>query len=152
MSATTSEPFQRVYRNVSVLAVAQGLFMSVQGMGIATSPLAGYALLGADKSLGDAADLSQSRRHHADDHSGVAADGADRPAGRVSRSGRMLGVLFGLLGAYAMWRQDFWLLCVAALLQGASAAFAWYYRFRRRRCLAAGSSSRRPSRWSWPAA
>ena len=48
MSATTG-PTTQVYRNVGVLAISQGLFMSVQGMGIAASPLAGYALLGADK-------------------------------------------------------------------------------------------------------
>src|SRR5947208_2936050 len=36
-------------RNVAVLALAQALFMSVQGMAIATTPLAAYMLLGADE-------------------------------------------------------------------------------------------------------
>ena len=36
-------------RNVAVLALAQGLFISIQGMGAAATPLAGYALLGADE-------------------------------------------------------------------------------------------------------
>ena len=35
-------------RNVAVLAFAQALFMSIQGMGAAATPLAGYALLAAD--------------------------------------------------------------------------------------------------------
>src|SRR5215471_18875430 len=33
-------------RNVAVLALSQALFMSVQGMGTATTPLAAYMLLG----------------------------------------------------------------------------------------------------------
>src|SRR5947208_3201057 len=45
-TAATADP-QR--RNVTVLALAQALFMSVQGMGIATTPLAAYMLLGADE-------------------------------------------------------------------------------------------------------
>ncbi len=128
MPATASEPFQRVYRNVSVLAVAQGLFMSVQGMGIATSPLAGYALLGSDKSLATLPIFLN--------HAGIMLTTipASLLMARIGRRagfsvGAVLGVLFGALGAYAVWRQDFWLLCAAALLQGASAAFAWYYRF-----------------------
>src|SRR2546423_665771 len=36
-------------RNVTVLALAQALFMSVQGMGAIANPLAGYMLLGADE-------------------------------------------------------------------------------------------------------
>ncbi len=35
-------------RNVGILALAQALFMSVQGMGIAPTPLAAYSLLGAE--------------------------------------------------------------------------------------------------------
>ncbi len=38
-------------RNVAVLAFAQGLFQCIQSMSIATTPLAGYGLLGEDKSL-----------------------------------------------------------------------------------------------------
>ena len=37
------------HRNVAVLTLAQALFMSVQGMAIATTPLAGYMLLRADE-------------------------------------------------------------------------------------------------------
>jgi len=124
----TPETFRRVYRNVSVLAVAQGLFMSVQAMGIATSPLAGYALLGPDKSLATLPIFLN--------HAGIMLTTipASLLMARIGRRvgfsvGAMLGILFGALAAYAVWRQDFWLLCVATLLQGASAAFAWYYRF-----------------------
>src|SRR6185503_16590064 len=35
-------------RNVAVLALAQALFMSVQGMGISATPLAAYMLLDTD--------------------------------------------------------------------------------------------------------
>jgi len=124
----TSEPFRRVYRNVSVLALAQGLFMSVQAMGIATSPLAGYALLGPDKSLATLPIFLN--------HAGIMLTTipASLLMARIGRRagfsvGALIGVVFGMLAAYAVWQQDFWLLCVAALLQGASAAFAWYYRF-----------------------
>ncbi len=127
MSATTG-PTAQVYRNVGVLAISQGLFMSVQGMGIAASPLAGYALLGADKSLATLPIFLN--------HVGIMLTTipASLLMGRIGRRagftvGTILGVLFGLLGAYAVWRQDFSLLCASALLQGASAAFAWYYRF-----------------------
>ncbi|NJO23031.1 MAG: MFS transporter [Sphingomonadales bacterium] len=121
-------PTTQVYRNVGVLAISQGLFMSVQGMGIAASPLAGYALLGADKSLATLPIFLN--------HVGIMITTipASLLMGRIGRRagftvGTILGVLFGLLGAYAIWRQDFSLLCASALLQGASAAFAWYYRF-----------------------
>jgi MFS family permease len=117
-----------VYRNVSVLAVAQGLFMSVQAMGIATSPLAGHALLGADKSLATLPIFLN--------HAGIMLTTipASLLMGRIGRRagfsiGALLGVAFGVLAAYAIWCQSFWLLCASALLQGASAAFAWYYRF-----------------------
>jgi len=127
MSATP-EPRRRVYRNVSVLAAAQALFMSVQAMGIATSPLAGYALLGPDKSL---ATLPIFLNHAGIMLTTIPASFLMAKVGRRMgfSFGAVIGVVFGVLAAYAVWRQDFWLLCAAALLQGASAAFAWYYRF-----------------------
>jgi MFS family permease len=127
MSATP-EPRRRVYRNVSVLAAAQALFMSVQAMGIATSPLAGYALLGPDKSL---ATLPIFLNHAGIMLTTIPASFLMAKVGRRMgfSFGAVIGVAFGVLAACAVWRQDFWLLCAAALLQGASAAFAWYYRF-----------------------
>lgn len=124
----TPQTSASVTRNITVLAVAQGLFMSVQAMGIATSPLAGHALLGPDKSLATLPIFLN--------HAGIMLTTipASLLMARIGRRagfsvGALLGVLFGGLAAYAMWTQSFVLLCAASLLQGASAAFAWYYRF-----------------------
>lgn len=124
----TPEPASPIYRNVSVLAVAQGLFMSVQGMGGATTALAGYALLGDDKSL---ATLPLFLNHAGIMLTTIPASLLMARIGRRAgfSLGALVGIGFGLLAAYAIWRRDFWLLCAATLLQGASAAFAWYYRF-----------------------
>ncbi|HRD76058.1 MAG TPA: MFS transporter [Hyphomicrobiaceae bacterium] len=115
-------------RNVGLLAVSQGLFQSVQSMGIATSPLAGYALLGEDKSLATLPIFLN--------HAGImlttipASLLMDRIGRRAGFSiGAILGILFGGLAAYAVFVQSFTLLCVATLIQGSAAAFAWYYRF-----------------------
>jgi len=115
-------------RNVGLLAVSQGLFQSVQSMGIATSPLAGYALLGDDKSLATLPIFLN--------HAGImmttipASLLMDRIGRRAGFSiGALLGLAFGLLAAYAVFVQSFLLLCVATLLQGSAASFAWYYRF-----------------------
>lgn len=115
-------------RNVAVLAFAQGLFMTTQSMGIATTPLAGYALLGADKSLATLPIFLN--------HAGImlVTIPASLLMARIGRRagftiGASLAIVFGLLAAWAIWVQSFPLLCVSALLQGAAAAFAWYYRF-----------------------
>jgi MFS family permease len=42
--------------------------------------------------------------------------------------GALLGMLAGLVGCTALYRQSFALLCVAALLQGMQGAFFWYFR------------------------
>jgi MFS family permease len=125
---STQQPLRSVYRNVGVLAVAQGLFMSVQAMGISTSPLAGYSLLGADKSL---ATLPIFLNHVGIMLTTIPASLLMARIGRRAgfSIGAILGMLFGLVAACAMWMQSFELLCASALLQGASAAFAWYYRF-----------------------
>lgn len=119
---------QSVNRNVGLLATAQGLFMSVQGMGIATTPLAAYALLGTDKSLATLPIFLG--------HAGIMVTTipASLLMGRIGRRagfgiGAVTGIAFGLIAAYAILIRSFELLCVAAVLQGASAAFAWYYRF-----------------------
>lgn len=115
-------------RNVAVLAVAQGLFMTTQSMGIATTPLAGYALLGDDKSLATLPIFLN--------HAGIMLTTipASLLMGRIGRRagftiGALLAIVFGLMAAWAIWIQSFELLCVSALLQGCAAAFAWYYRF-----------------------
>ncbi len=115
-------------RNVALLAVAQGLFMTTQSMGIATTPLAGHSLLGADKSLATLPIFLN--------HAGIMLTTipASMLMGRIGRRrgfsiGAILAIVFGLLAAWAVWIRSFELLCVAALLQGSAAAFAWYYRF-----------------------
>jgi MFS family permease len=115
-------------RNVTILAVAQGLFMTTQSMGIATTPLAGYALLGTDKSFATLPIFLT--------HAGIMASTipASLLMGRIGRRagftlGAILTILFGILAAFAVWSQSFPLLCLSAFLQGTGAAFAWYYRF-----------------------
>jgi MFS family permease len=126
MSNTALETSFR--RNVGVLAVAQALFMTTQAMGIATTPLAGHSLLGADKSLATLPIFLT--------HAGIMVTTipASLLMGRIGRRagftiGAVLAIAFGLLAAYAVYIRSFEVLCVSAVLQGSAAAFAWYYRF-----------------------
>ena len=125
---TVSEATPHVRRNVTLLALLQGLFMSVQAMGIATTPLAAHALLGTDKSLATLPIFLA--------HAGIMITTipASLLMDRIGRRGGftlgiVLGVVFGMIAAAAVWIRSFELLCLAALLQGMSASFAWYYRF-----------------------
>jgi MFS family permease len=115
-------------RNVAVLAVAQGLFMSVQGMGIAATPLAAYMLLDADQKWLATAPILLG-------HLGIM--GTTIPASLLMAAigrragfslGALIGMAAGLVGVAALYRHSFWLLCLAALLQGMQAAFFWYFR------------------------
>jgi MFS family permease len=115
-------------RNVAVLTLAQALFMSVQGMAIATTPLAGYMLLGADEKWLATLPIFLA-------HLGIM--GTTIPAsllmGAIGRRtgftlGALIGVAFGAVGCVAIYQQNFPLLCLAALLQGMQAAFFWYFR------------------------
>jgi len=115
-------------RNVALLAIAQGLFMCTQSMGIATTPLAAHAMLGADKSLATVPIFLN--------HVGIMLTTipASLLMGRIGRRagftiGAFLAIVFGLLAVYAVIIRSFELLCLSALLQGSAAAFAWYYRF-----------------------
>lgn len=125
---TQAAPAPNYRRNVAVLAFAQALFMTTQAMGIATTPLAGHSLLGADKSLATLPIFLN--------HAGIMLTTipASLLMGRIGRRagftiGAFLAIVFGLLAAYAIYVRSFELLCVSALLQGSAAAFAWYYRF-----------------------
>ncbi len=127
MQARSPEPSNFRY-NVSLLAVAQALFMTTQSMGITTTPLAGHSLLGADKALATLPIFLT--------HAGIMTGTipASLLMGRIGRQdgfsvGASLTILFGLLAAYAIWSRSFELLCAAAYLQGIGASFAWYYRF-----------------------
>ena len=127
MSASPTQPSNHRY-TVSLLAVAQALFMMTQSMGIATTPLAGHSLLGADKSLATLPIFLT--------HAGIMTGTipASLLMGRIGRRGgfslgALLTILFGLLACFAIWTRSFELLCASAFLQGIGASFAWYYRF-----------------------
>jgi MFS family permease len=115
-------------RNVAVLALAQALFMSVQGMAIAVTPLAAYMLLGAEEKWLATVPVFLV-------HLGIMATTvpASLLMGAIGRrAGFSLGGLFGIGGGLvacaALYRQSFWLLCLAAVFQGMQAAFFWYFR------------------------
>jgi MFS family permease len=115
-------------RNVTVLALAQGLFISIQGMASAATPLAGYALLGAEEKWMATVPIFLMQLGIM-----VATIPASLLMGLIGRRGgfslgALLGVLAGILGCAALYRQSFPLLCVAALLQGMQGAFFWYFR------------------------
>jgi MFS family permease len=125
VAATLADP-QR--RNVAVLAVAQALFMSVQAMGIAATPLAAYMLLGPDEKWLATTPIFLV-------HLGIM--GTTIPASLLMgiigrRAGFSLGAVFGILSGgiacAALYRQSFPLLCVGAVFQGMQAAFFWYFR------------------------
>jgi hypothetical protein len=105
-----------------VLTLAQALFMSVQGMAIATTPLAGYMLLGADEKW--LATLPIFLAHLGIMGTTIPASLLMAAIGRRAgfSLGALLGVAFGAVGCLALYRQSFPLLCLAALraAQGSS--------------------------------
>jgi MFS family permease len=115
-------------RNVAVLAVAQALFMSVQGMGAATTPLAAHMLLGSEEKWLATVPIFLS-------HLGIMV--STIPASLLMAAigrragfslGAVLGMVFGATGCLALYVQSFALLCAASLLQGVQAGFFWYFR------------------------
>ncbi len=115
-------------RNVAVLTASQILFMSVQGMATATTPLAGYMLLGADEKWLATVPIFLG-------HVGImcATIPASLLMAKIGRRagfslGALIGVVFGAVGCVAIYRQSFPLLCLASLLQGMQGAFFWYFR------------------------
>ena len=115
-------------RNVLLLALGQALFMCVQTMGIATTPLAAHGMLGADKTFATVPLVLV--------HIGIMATTipASFLMARIGRRagfsiGALLGVASGLVSCWAVFEQNFIALCAGALMQGMSAAFAWYFRF-----------------------
>ena len=115
-------------RNVAILSMAQILYQSTQSMSAATTPLAAYAMLGADKTMATVPVFLMN----------LGLMLVTLPAalfmGRVGRKngftlGAFLGMAGGLVAFGGVWVQSFWLLCLGGFLQGASGAFAWHYRF-----------------------
>lgn len=111
-----------------MLSLAQALFMSVQGLGIAVTPIAAFTLLGPDDKW-----LATTPVFLV--HLGIM--GTTIPASLLMgligrRAGFSIGALFGLmsggLACIAMYTQSFPLLCVSAVFQGMQAAFFWYFR------------------------
>ncbi len=117
-----------VRRNVTLLAICQALFMCVTTMAIATTPLAGHALLGVDKTL---ATLPLVLNHVGIMLMTIPASLLMARIGRRAgfTVGALIGVASGAVSLYAIYASDFWMLCLGALLTGFSSAFAWYYRF-----------------------
>jgi MFS family permease len=115
-------------RNIAVLALSQALFMSVQGMGIASTPLAAYGLLGPDgKWLATAPIVLVQLSIMATTVPASLLMGAiGRRAG--FSIGALFGVAFGLVGCLALYQKSFPLLCLASVFQGMQAAFFWYFR------------------------
>lgn len=115
-------------RNVTLLAFSQGFFMSVQSMAIATTPLAGYALLGVDKTL---ATFPLFLNHAGVMMTTIPASFLMAWIGRRGgfSVGAVCGILSGVISVAAIYLQSFALLCVGSLFQGMAAAFAWYFRF-----------------------
>ncbi|MGH2500828.1 MAG: MFS transporter [Candidatus Limnocylindria bacterium] len=113
---------------VALLSLGQALFMSVQTMAIATTPLAGHALLGVDKSL---ATLPLFLAHAGMMLTTVPASLLMAHIGRRAgfSVGALCSIVFGLISAAGIYRQSFVLLCVGTVFQGMAAAFAWYFRF-----------------------
>lgn len=118
----------RVRWNVALLAASQALFMCIQTMAIATTPLAGHALLGVDKSL---ATLPVVLTHVGIMLTTIPASLLMARIGRRAgfSLGTLLSILSGAISVAAIYQQSFVWLCAGALLQGSAAAFAWYYRF-----------------------
>lgn len=115
-------------RNVAILTVAQAIQGSVAPVAISLAALAGYQLLGVDKSLATAP---------ATGFNVGTAVGAALIALVTRYAGRKLSFILGgliasagaLLAATALIKSSFWLFALALLLLGTSAGFVQKYRF-----------------------
>jgi MFS family permease len=117
----------------------------VQGMAIATTPLAALALLGSGTALVTAPPFSWL---------GLATDGqlatvpiflahlglmittipASLLMARLGRRagftvGGLAGIISGIISLIGIFQQNFVLICIGSFFQGMAAAFAWYFRF-----------------------
>lgn len=115
-------------RNVGLLAVAQAILGSAPPLAFAVGGLAGFQMLGADKSLATAPLTGFNIGVAA---GAIAVATASRFLGR--RESFMLGALAGALGsalaAFALIRSDFWLFAIALVLMGLSGGFTQKIRF-----------------------
>ena len=115
-------------RNVGLLAVAQAILGSAPPLAFAVGGLAGFQMLGADKSLATAP-LTGFNVGVAIGAIVVAA--ASRVLGR--RESFMVGALMGALGsalaAFSLIQSNFWLFAFSLLLMGVSGGFTQKIRF-----------------------
>jgi MFS family permease len=122
--------FTRIFinRTVVLLGLAQALSNTLQTMGITTTPLAAFAMLGDNKAL---ATLPLVFTHLGLMSGTIPAsllmDRIGRRAGFVI--GSLIGIVAGGTGVFAVFQQSFELLCFTAFLQGVSVSVSWYYRF-----------------------
>jgi MFS family permease len=132
-------------RNIGILAIAQALFQSVQGMAIATTPLAALTVLGSGtlwvgepqfRWLGLSNDAQLATVPIFLAHLGLMTTTipASLLMARLGRRagftvGGLAGVLSGLISLAGIFQQSFALMCLGAFFQGVAGAFAWYFRF-----------------------
>ncbi len=134
-------------RNVFLLASAQAVLGSAAPLSISVGALAGYQLLGADKSLATAP-VTGFNVGTALGAVGIAI--LSRFLGRQAAFmvGALLGAVGGGLATAALFQMNFWLFAIALMLIGMSGGFTQKIRF-----AAADASpltlSRRPFRGSW---
>ncbi|WLR99069.1 MFS transporter [Shinella sumterensis] len=132
MSVNTVEGLERelsaARRNVFLLTLAQALLASAGPIVFSVGGLAGYNLLGQDKSLATAPLTGF--------NIGVALGAvlvaiAARLLGRAHgfMVGSLVGAGGGLVAAIALFRSDFWLFALGFLLVGISSGFAQKIRF-----------------------
>jgi len=114
-------------RNVSLLAICQGLAMSCSSLSITIAALVGSSLAD-DKSL---ATLPLALQFLGMVATTIPASLLMQRFGRRAglSLGAVIGLASGLLGALALFESDFALLCVSHLLFGAFTAHAQFYRF-----------------------
>ncbi|MEM8750926.1 MAG: MFS transporter [Pseudomonadota bacterium] len=124
----TTDPNASARRNALILATAQAFAGAAAPISIALGGLAGFYLLGEDKSLATAPVTGY--------NIGVALM-ALPAAILMSRIGRRLGFMAGaalgmagmLISTWAILQGNFWLFCVGLLLNGAGGSFTQQYRF-----------------------
>ena len=145
MPSPPSQDIWPLRRNIGVLALAQALFQSVQGMAIATTPLAALMMLGpgsglvadpAFRWLGASSDAQLATVPIFLTHVGLLTTTlpASLLMARVGRRagftiGGLAGIASGVISMTAVVQQSFALICLGAFFQGVAGAFAWYFRF-----------------------
>ncbi|MGI9569418.1 MAG: MFS transporter, partial [Desulfobulbia bacterium] len=128
MSSGVIPPPSRVQRNVLILACSQALSVSTQTMTLITSPLVGHMLLGSDKSLSTMPIfIIFGSMMVGTIPASLLMKQIGRRAGFSLAAG--LSIAGGLICAYSVFIQSFWILCLGSVLQGLFISFAQYYRF-----------------------